>query len=81
MLLRVKAELANLSEDDLVQLHFTDMVFLRNQFGLWLNNIDLLDDCRKATGQTFMQPEEAPVVIIKELWKHLKKSHRMRVVK
>ena len=81
MPLKVKAELAKQSEDDLVKLHFTYGAFLRNQFGLWSNNIDLLDDCRKVSGNTFIQPEEASLVIIKELWKRLKKTHRMRMIK
>ena len=81
MPLKAKADLARQSEGDLMKLHFTYGSFLRNQFGLWANNIDLLDDCRKVSGKTVMPPEEASLVIIRELWKRLKKTHRMRVIK
>ena len=54
---------------------------LRNQFGLWKENVDLLNDCRKLSGITFMNADDAIAFIIEKLWKRLKKTHKLRVVK
>ena len=70
-----------LDEGELVNLHFTFGVFIRNQFGLWNENADLLNDCRKLSGITFMNADDAAAFIIGELWKRLNKTHKLRVVK
>ncbi len=62
-------------------LHFTNSAFTRNQFGLWNEKDDLLTDCRDLSGITFMNPDDAAAFIIGELWKRLRKTHQLRVVK
>jgi len=72
--------MAKQDESDLMLLHYTFGAFIRNQFGLWSDNVELLHDCQKVSGKTFMQPEESSSVIIKELWKRLRKTHKKRAV-
>jgi hypothetical protein len=79
--LKFRANLSKMDEVELVSLHFSIGAFIRNQFGLWDENPDLLDDCRRLSGITFMNPDDAASFIIRELWKRLTKTHRLRVVK
>ena len=81
MPLKFKVDLANMNEGELINLHFTFGVFIRNQFGLWNENTDLLNDNRKISGITFMHPDDSAAFIIEELWKRLRKTHRLRAVK
>lgn len=81
MPLKAKAALAKRDENNLSQLHFTFGAFIRNQFGLWAGNEDLLNNCRQLSGITFMNPDDAAAFIIKGLWNKLLTTHKIRVVK
>ena len=81
MPLKFKVDLSKMDEGELVNLHFTFGVFIRNQFGLWNENTYLLNDCRKISGITFMHPDDSAAFIIEELWKRLRKTHKLRAVK
>jgi hypothetical protein len=81
MPLKDKTVLASMNEADLFQLHFSMGVYIRNQFGLWSGNEELLNDCRKISGESSLHPDDAASVIIKELWKRLRETHKLRVVK
>jgi hypothetical protein len=81
MPLKDKTVLASMDEADLFQLHFSMGVFIRNQFGLWSGNEELLNDCRKVSGEASLHPDDAASMIIKELWKRLRETHKLRVVK
>ena len=81
MPLKFKVELSKMDEGDLINLHFSFGAFIRNQFGLWNQNVDLLADCRDLSGITFMNADDATAFIIWELWKRLRKTHKLRVVK
>lgn len=60
-----KLMLALTPEDDLVDLHFTLGLAIRNAFGLHEPGNKLLVDCGT------VHPDDASGVIIKELWKKL----------
>ena len=79
--LKFKVDLSKMDEGELINLHFSFGAFIRNQFGLWSGNEDLLNDCRQVSGITFMNPDDATAFIIWELWKRLRKTHQLRVVK
>jgi len=81
MPLKFKVDLSKMDEGELINLHFTFGAFFRNQFGLWSGNEDLLNDCRQMSGITFMNPDDAAAFIIEKLWKRLRKTHQLRVVK
>ncbi len=61
-------KLKSMSEDDLIDLHFGLGNWIRNEFGLWNENYELMQDCR-AKNQ-----DDASSVIIKALWDKLKKK-------
>jgi len=81
MPLKFKVDLSKMDEGELINLHFTFGAFIRNQFGLWSGNEDLLNDCRQMSGITFMNPDDAAAFITGELWERLSKTHKLRVVK
>lgn len=59
------AKIAQMSEDDLINLHFGLGQWIRNNFGLWMENRGLL----QATGE--IHPDDASGVIVKALWRQL----------
>ena len=81
MPLKFKVDLSKMDEGELINLHFSFGAFIRNQFGLWNENVDLLNDCRNLSGITFMNATDATAFIIWELWKRLSKTPKLRVVK
>lgn len=67
-----KKILKDTPEMELVKYHFGIGMYIRNEFGLWQGNKDLLESC---CGSGYCQdPDEASFVIIKALWKRLQKS-------
>ena len=79
MPLKDKTTLANMDENDLVKLHFSLGIYIRNKF-LYPRNDKLLESCRQESMDKYLHWDQAPRVIIKMLWKELKKSHKLRVV-
>lgn len=78
--LKDKTTIANMDEADLADLHFSLGLSIRNKF-LYPANEKLLESCRSVSRDKFLHWDQASAVIIKELWKQLKKSHKLRVVK
>jgi hypothetical protein len=79
MPLKNKTVLANMDEDDLVRLHFSLGIHIRNKF-LYPRNDKLLESCRQEAMDKYLHWDQAPTVIIKRLWKELQESHKLRVV-
>ena len=67
---RDKLALQRLKEKDLAVVHIGVGMFIREEFGLWEGNRALL----KACGSTSMHPEDASMVIMKALWKRVRKK-------
>ena len=79
--LKDKTTIANMTEDELDKLQSNLGVYIWNEFGFWSGNQNLLDSCQNyAKGQLLTQ-DRGLTVIIRELWKRLKPTHRLRVVK
>ena len=67
-----KKILKNTPEMELIQYHFGFGMYIRNEFGLWQWNKDLLESC--CGGGYYHDPDEASSVIIRALWERLQKS-------
>jgi hypothetical protein len=80
MALKDKTTLANMEETDLIELHFSLGIHIRNKY-LYPQNDKLLESCRHKAGDKYLHWDQASMVIIKELWKKLRESHKLRVVK
>ena len=69
---RDKLALKNTSEEDLAMFHLSLGNYIRNEFGLWGSNKELLRDCFPQNSEP--HPDDASSVIIKSLWKVLQPS-------
>jgi len=78
--LKDKTTIANMAENDLTTLQFTLGTYIGREFGIWSGNRQLLESCEIISGDVDLHPDFAPTVIIKELWKRLRESHKLRVV-
>jgi len=77
----VKDEIAAMPESDLLDLHFGLGMWVRNNFGLWENNLPLLDECMKTRFEgrvdmpnrlVWMHPNDASGIIIRAFWGRLR---------
>jgi hypothetical protein len=73
-------KVARMSEDDLVNLHFTVGMWIRNNF-VYPRNDKLLQSCREVSRDKYLHFAQMHMVIIRELWKKLQKTHKLKVVK
>jgi len=72
----------DLGEDELRVLELTLGKYIRyrlDQLDVGVNQM-LMKDCLEKSGES-LNEVDAATVIIKELWKRLRKTHRLRVVK
>ena len=81
MALKDKTIVAYMNEFDLPLLQTSLGSYIRNIFGLWEGNEELMASCATMIDKEDLHPDEAAMVIIEELWKKLQESHVLRVVK
>jgi hypothetical protein len=80
MKLQDLTKLAKMPEDDLVTLHFTVGMWIRNNF-VYPRNDKLLQSCREVSRDKYLHYAQMHMVIIRELWKKLQETHKLKVVK
>jgi hypothetical protein len=78
--LKKKSTINQMSEDDLPDLHFTLGLNIRNRY-LYPRNDKLLESCREIAGDKYLHWDQAASIIIRKLWKKLRDTHKIRVVK
>jgi hypothetical protein len=62
------------SEKDIKHYHCTAGVLIRKQFRLTEGNDELIESCRKFSGQYDMDGKGASIVILEELWKIIRRQ-------
>ena len=62
-----KVQLRDTKKQDLIQFHHDWGMGIRNEFGLWKGNTNLMSDCRA------QHPDDASMVIIEAVWERLQK--------
>jgi hypothetical protein len=67
-----KLAIQNSSKENLAMFHHGLGNYIRNEFGLWKDNEELLRDC--LPGAKDPKPDDASSVIIKALWRSLQAS-------
>ena len=77
---RDKARIANLKENEIHILHSSTGLHIRVTYGLWFGNAKLMESCRQKAKKSYLHVEDASEVILKELWKRLQESHKIRVI-
>ena len=80
MSLKDRIIVANMAEIELSLLHANLGEYIRNEFGLWSGNQDLMASCCFFAKKEKVQEDEASSIIIGELWKRLRKTHKLRIV-
>ena len=65
----------------MINLHISLGEYIRNEFGLWADNKDLIASCRTIAQTEKIHEDTASTIIIEELWKSLRETHKLRVVK
>jgi hypothetical protein len=78
--LKDKTTISNMDEADLINLHFSLGLSIRNRF-LYPRNEKLLESCRQEAMDKYLHWDQASAVIIKRLWKKLKRTYKLRVLK
>jgi Circularly permutated YpsA SLOG family/Domain of unknown function (DUF6794) len=76
-----KAIIAKMKEEELADYYLSFGTYMRNKYGMWSTNKTLLESCRSSAGEKELNPEDASALIVKEMWKKLKETHGLRVVK
>jgi DNA polymerase III psi subunit len=79
--LKDKAYVAKMNEEDLHPLQHTIGRYIREEFGLWTGNLPLMQSCLSASKNNDLSEADASALIIRALWKKLRQSYRLRVVK
>ncbi|UCF93752.1 MAG: hypothetical protein JSW39_06225, partial [Desulfobacterales bacterium] len=79
--LKDKAIIANMTEMELTTLRPSLGEYVKNKFGLGSGNEALMASCRTVSSAERMAEDAASMIVIRELWKHLRKTHKLRVIK
>lgn len=79
--LKDKTTIGNMAEVELSVLHKTIGEYIRDEFGLWAGNKDLLTSCCFLAKRDKISEDDASSIVIRELWKKLQETHKLRVVK
>ncbi len=79
--LKDKTTIANIAEVELSVLHTSIGEYILNEFGLWSGNEDLMTSCCFIAKRDKIHEDEASSIIIRELWKRLRESHKLRIIK
>lgn len=80
--LRDKVVMAQLTERELdSEIYLAMAKTIRREFGLYRGNPDLLNSCRSYLGRDYDSFEDPAMVIVKELWKKIKRTHNLHLIK
>ena len=79
--LKERAAMAHLRESDLARLQKSLEEYIRKRFGLPLKNRALMMSCRALVGGKDISEQEASSLIIRALWKRLRETHSLRIIK
>jgi hypothetical protein len=81
MPLKDKITVANMSYDEIPNLHLTLGGYILNNFGLLSGNWELMKSCRARSMAALQHEEDAVGIILDALWEKLQQTHKLRVVK
>ena len=70
-----------MTENELMTLQFTLGSYISNEFGIFTGNRELRFSSKMHSGDVHLDPDDVSPLIVKELWKRLRESHKLRIVK
>lgn len=77
--LKDKTTISNMDEPNLINLHFSLGLSIRNKF-LYHRNEQLLESCWHEALDKYLHWDQASTVKIKKLWEKLRKTYKLRIV-
>jgi len=78
---KIKVKIASMPDDQLSEVGISLGRGISEQFGLNKGNQKLLDACRVFSGKPNLDADGAAMLIVRELWRRLKKIGHLRVIK
>jgi hypothetical protein len=81
MSLRDRSILGNLSKEDLVPLHRTLGMYIKQQMEVWSVNEALKDSCSQFCKKESLDESNHAMAIILKIWHKLKETHKLKIVK
>ena len=81
MSLRERCYIANMVKSELIYLHITLGEYICKTFGIKSGHDILIQECRDISGRDEITDDEVANVIITELWKKLRETHALRIIK
>ncbi len=81
MSLKDRTALANMAEDKLQFLQLTLGLYIKNKLDEWAVNEELMKSFMGLSKGENLSKADASTVILKELWKRLRATHKLRAVK
>lgn len=79
--LKDRTLLANMQADELDHLHTGLGEYIKQNFGLYLDNEPLIASCADMSHLNKLLPDEACTVILRALWQDLRDTHKLRIIK
>ena len=79
--LKNKMAISNMEDEELIYLRTTLGAYIRDRFGLLDENSELLKDCCFFMEVESLHADDASAIIITRLWRQLRETHTLRVVK
>ncbi|MFO7494549.1 MAG: putative molybdenum carrier protein [Desulfobacterales bacterium] len=79
--LKDRVLIANMTEKELPGLNVALGDYIKETFGLYVGNDDLMTACRFYLRKASVSPDEAAFAILRALWLKLRQSLRLRVIK
>ncbi len=74
-------EISRMEQRELIALHFSIGMDIRAKLGLHSGNEELLKACARLSDKEVVSPESASMIILTRMWKRLRETHRIKVIK
>jgi Circularly permutated YpsA SLOG family len=81
MHLKDRTHMANLNEEEIAPLQLTLGLYIKEKLDVWSTDKGFFDSCVAAAEKENLDKTNMPMVFIRLLWKKLRDTHRLRVVK
>jgi hypothetical protein len=78
--LKERVRIAKMEKSELKVLHITLGPHIREAFGFWTGNHELMESCRILSGKDTFDIATGSAMIINGLWARLKRTHALRVL-
>jgi hypothetical protein len=79
--LKDRTMMANMQADELDHLQTGLGEYIKQKFGLYMDNFNLIESCAEQSNLKQPLPDEACAVILKALWQDLRVTHKLRIIK